>query len=123
MYRVISHIYDRLDSQGTSIFQQINESDIGEESGDGTVESDDIELWLTQQPHLMHEIIKLGIRAIQVGEIIAEQLGGDKDASITMMKFAKMVPKLTAAARKVLERSGVAPIEYDYSRRKVDYGF
>ena len=120
---MISHIYDRLDSQGTSIFQQINESDIGEESGDGTVESDDIELWLTQQPHLMHEIIKLGIRAIQVGEIIAEQLGGDKDASITMMKFAKMVPKLTAAARKVLERSGVAPIEYDYSRRKVDYGF
>ena len=54
---------------------------------------------------------------------MAEQLGGDKDASITMMKFATMVPKVTAAARKVLERSGVAPIEYDYSRRKVDYGF
>ena len=33
---------------------------------------------------------------------MAEQLGGDKTASITMAKFARMVPKVTAAARKDL---------------------
>ena len=73
----------------------------------------------------MHENCKLGIRTIQVGEIIAEQLGGifggDKTASIMMAKFARMVLKVTTAARKVIEGSGVGSLHYDYSRRKVDY--
>jgi CRP-like cAMP-binding protein len=122
-HQLISHIYDRMASQGTNIFMEINNSDMGQQHGDGTIESDDLELWLTQQPHLMHEIIKVGSKAIEVGEIITEQLGGAKDSSITMVTFASKVSKLTAAAHKVLERAGVAPLEYDYSQRKVDYGF
>ena len=42
---MVSHIYDRMDSKGAEMFAEINNSHVG----NGTVESDDLELWLTQQ--------------------------------------------------------------------------
>ena len=135
-----------MDSKGAEMFAEISNSHVG----NGTVESDDLELWLTQQvrssrnhpvvhaqqevltdgwqpfflqqPHLMHEIIRVGSRAVEVADVIAEQIGGE-DKSFTMKQFAEMVPTVTAAARKVLERAAVEPLEYDYSRRVQDYGF
>ena len=70
----------------------------------------------------MHEIIRVGSRAVEVADVIAEQIGGE-DKNFTMKQFAEMVPTVTAAARKVLERAAVEPLEYDYSRRVQDYGF
>ena len=91
------------------------------EQGGGTVEADDLEMWLAQQPHLMHEIIKVGHPAAKVGGVIARQLGG-ADASISMHEFALKVPKTTKAARAVLKRRNVEPSAYNYDNHIRDYG-
>jgi CRP-like cAMP-binding protein len=123
-HRVVSHIYDRMETRGISIFVEMNTSDESnpDEQGDGTVEADDLEMWLAQQPHLMHEIIKVGSPAIEVGDLIARQLGG-ADASISMQEFALKVPKAAKAARAVLKKANVEPISYNYDNRIRDYGY